>query len=83
MEIGKPKYSNPVDHTIIPFGKHKDENISDVPVKYLEWLQNQDWMEDKFPELLQEIEYELLGRDTEDDELERNYQFHEDVYDND
>jgi uncharacterized protein (DUF3820 family) len=79
MEIGKAKYNTPVDPTIIPFGKHKDEKISDVPVKYLEWLQQQDWMDDKFPELLQEIEFELLGLEAENDELEQYYS--EDFYD--
>lgn len=46
---------------ILPFGKHKGEYASDVPVSYLDWLIGQDWMDEK-PELKESIEEHLRGR---------------------
>lgn len=40
----------------MPFGKHKDERLEDVPEKYLAWLQAQDWLEEKFPALAAYLE---------------------------
>lgn len=28
----------------MPFGKHKGERLSDIPVGYLDWLIGEDWM---------------------------------------
>jgi uncharacterized protein (DUF3820 family) len=44
---------------ILPFGKHKGERCSDVPVGYLDWLIGQDWLK---PDLKQEIENHLETR---------------------
>lgn len=49
----------------IPFGKYEGESINRVVAKdpeYLEWLIEQEWFQDKYPELLEEIEHRL---DTE------------------
>lgn len=35
----------------IPFGKYKGLDLDDVPADYLLWLGEQDWLEDKFPEV--------------------------------
>ena len=44
---------------IIPFGKHKGELCSDIPVDYLDWLIGQDWLK---PQLKAEIEAHLESR---------------------
>lgn len=45
----------------IPFGKHVGELVADVPNGYLAWLADQEFVEEKYPELwdtiLQEVEY--------------------------
>lgn len=94
MEIGKPKYDNYETGTI-PFGKHKGEKLTDIEVEYLEWVQKQDWVEEKYPILLTDIEHELLRREAESDELaqfseendellaEYEYAFANDVFDPD
>jgi len=40
----------------IPFGKHKGEAISECPIDYLDWLIGQEWMDEKFADLKEEIE---------------------------
>jgi uncharacterized protein (DUF3820 family) len=44
---------------ILPFGKHKGEHCSDVPVGYLDWLIGQDWLR---PEMKEQIEAHLETR---------------------
>ncbi len=47
----------------IPFGKaHRGEHVVDCPTGYLTWLDEQDWVRDRFPELGAEVEYELARR---------------------
>ena len=35
----------------MPFGKHKGTPLSDVDPSYLDWLVEQDWVEEKWPQL--------------------------------
>ena len=49
------------DDPFMPFGKHKGERLSDIPVAYLDWLIGQDWMQEK-PDLLETIETHLRSR---------------------
>lgn len=49
----------PVPDPILPFGIHKGEAASDVPVEYLDWLIGQDWLR---PELKRQIEDHLRSR---------------------
>ena len=48
------------EETKMPFGKHKGLPISEVPVKYLDWLIGEPWFE-KFEDLKKEIEEYLEG----------------------
>lgn len=42
----------------MPFGKHKGEHIEDVPTSYIRWLLDQDWLADKFPDLVDACQIE-------------------------
>lgn len=44
----------------IPFGKHKGEDTSDVPISYLRWLEEQDWISDA---LREDCQYEIERRE--------------------
>lgn len=44
---------------VIPFGKHRGEYASDVPVDYLDWLIGQDWLK---PDLEKQIHEHLKTR---------------------
>lgn len=46
----------------MPFGKHKDELICDIPHDYLEWLMDQVWFEEKNPILYETVKIELKYR---------------------
>jgi hypothetical protein len=46
----------------MPFGKHKGENISDISDNYLEWILEQEWTEEKYPQLIAAIGIELTNR---------------------
>jgi len=48
---------------IIPFGKHKNMPIEDIPYDYLLWLTEQDWFIEKFPEGCAQIGKEMAYRD--------------------
>jgi len=48
---------------LIPFGKYKGEQVADCPRDYLNWLLEQDWLYDKYPDLLDAIEEECHLRD--------------------
>ncbi len=39
------------DNYIIPFGKHKGQKLIDVPGSYLLWLTEQEWANERHPEL--------------------------------
>ncbi len=45
--------------TKILFGMHKGKTISECSVQYLDWLIAQDWVEEKFPTLKEEVEKHL------------------------
>ena len=40
----------------LTFGKHKGEDTADVPVSYLRWLEEQDWIGE---ELREECQYRI------------------------
>ena len=48
----------------IPFGKFEGEDIEDVPPTYLQWLAEQEWFVEKFPEGLRAINKELEYRNN-------------------
>ena len=50
--------------TTLPFGKHRGKDVDDCPSDYLRWLVKQDFVEDKYPEILKAAEDELKYRDT-------------------
>ncbi len=47
---------------VMPFGKYKDYDIETVPNSYLEWLLEQEWVEEKYSHLIDVIEEELETR---------------------
>ncbi len=48
---------------ILPFGKHKNTPIEDVPYDYLIWLTEQDWFVEQFADGCAQIAKELAYRD--------------------
>jgi uncharacterized protein (DUF3820 family) len=46
----------------MPWGKYQGEQIQDVPRRYLNWLLEQDWI-DEHEELVEAIEDQLAVRD--------------------
>lgn len=48
-----------VPNPTLPFGKHKGEQASDVPVEYLDWLIGQDWLR---PQLKGDLTEHLKSR---------------------
>lgn len=42
------------------FGKHKDEDITDIPTRYLKWLEEQDWIDES---LRRELNHEIERRE--------------------
>jgi uncharacterized protein (DUF3820 family) len=51
-------YVDPILH----FGKYKGHLISDIPSNYLSYLLTADWVEEKYPDLLEPINTELAFR---------------------
>lgn len=45
-----------------PFGKYASKLIDEIGSGYLTWLIDQDWMEEKFPDLLEAVEAEIEWR---------------------
>lgn len=43
----------PTSDPILPFGKHKGQKVSDVPVEYLDWLIGQSWLNADLRELIE------------------------------
>ena len=64
-----------LDNVIIPFGKHKDQPLDRVPLSYLEWLVNTDWLEGSNPALYKAVcKYlndPVIKREQESEEYER------------
>ncbi len=50
----------------VPFGKFKGLDIEEVPSRYLLYLTEQDWFNDKFVQLSNEVVKELEWRDKWD-----------------
>lgn len=46
----------------LPFGGRKGELVADVPNDYLIWLEEQEWVANKFPELFKQIQIEIAYR---------------------
>jgi len=44
----------------LTFGKYKDQDTTDVPLGYLKWLEEQDWLSDS---LRDECNYEIARRE--------------------
>lgn len=44
---------------IIPFGKYKGQDFDDIPIDYIQWLEEQNWLKD---ELRQECQFQLDRR---------------------
>jgi len=53
-------------NSILTFGKHRGKDIEDVPSNYLEWLVQQNFMEDDHAEQIPIIESELTYRTDHD-----------------
>jgi uncharacterized protein (DUF3820 family) len=49
-----------------PFKKHKGSDIEDIPDSYLQWLLEQDWLCEKYKNVIPIIEKELRFRITHD-----------------
>ena len=47
---------------VMTFGKHKDKDIEEVPDSYLRWMIDQEWAEDRYPELVEAANVELKYR---------------------
>ena len=41
---------------VMPFGKHDGEAMEDIPEGYLHWLADQDWLEERYPEVMAWLE---------------------------
>ncbi len=39
---------------VIPFGKHRGNYASDIPVSYLDWLIGQDWLDSELESQIHE-----------------------------
>ena len=60
----------------LPFGKHKGEGIEDVPLNYLEWLMEQDWFLEKYPEGEKAVNDEIAYRikfEMKETEIDKNW----------
>lgn len=44
----------PISDTKMPFGKHKGQDLDDVPASYLLWFYEQDWAM-QYPEVLKYV----------------------------
>jgi len=47
---------------LLPFGKFKGKAIDEVPDSYLTWLLEQDWFEEKFEDLFDDVQAEINWR---------------------
>lgn len=48
----------------MPFGKHKGELVADIPDGYLRWLIDQEWVQDDYPDLYDQLKIEYGYRKT-------------------
>ena len=49
----------------MPFGKYSGKPLHLITSRYLIWLTEQDWFEKKYPDLLEDVEWEITQRDKE------------------
>jgi uncharacterized protein (DUF3820 family) len=59
--------------TYLPFGKYRGNCLPEVPSSYLRYLALADFMEKKYPDLLEKVEAELEWRDQTDGHFEDDY----------
>ena len=43
------------DETLMPFGKHKGKPMIEVPASYLDWLRDEEWLEERHPGIAEYI----------------------------
>lgn len=48
---------------VVPFGKHKGEQVGDLPVSYMRWCLDQEWFEEQYPDLVTAFENEIRFRE--------------------
>ena len=56
---------------IMPWGKYKGEEMSEIPDSYLRWCLEQDWI-DKWPKVINAMQDELAYRDANNIEIEED-----------
>jgi uncharacterized protein (DUF3820 family) len=55
----------------LPFGKYKGEDISDVDLGYLKWLEEQSWCDASMDELRKHLQHEIARREGDVSSLGR------------
>lgn len=55
------------DFDRFPFGKYRDEMLSDIPNAYYRWLRDQEWLS-SWPALKRYVELHDWGEDEDDNE---------------
>lgn len=66
------------DQSLMPFGKHKDEKLGDVPGGYLLWAYNEKDLMDRYPGLYLYIKsnMRIISQDADIDSRDRdNYEY--------
>ena len=64
------EHTDSAEVILIPFGKHKGENIENVPATYLDWLRDQEFVKEQHPKIWKYITDNEDVIDSEiDDEL--------------
>lgn len=48
---------------VMTFGKHEGETIDSIPSYYLRWLLDEEWFEEKHPQLCLDVEGEWNWRE--------------------
>ncbi len=48
---------------VIPFGKFKGKDLTAVGSGYLIWLRNEEWFEEKYPDLAEDVGEEIQIRE--------------------
>ena len=55
---------------IMPLGKHKNKMIGEIPDNYLIWITDEDWFNQKYPNLSNHILLEIAWRNEMNDHIE-------------
>lgn len=77
MKVGKANHAK----TTMPFGKHKGEEVTDLPDQYLEWLSEQEWFEEKYGFLYKLVNDERTTREEQGEYFPDGYPEGFDPYD--